>query len=77
MSRMVSNTGNLYIICTKARLCYLDVLKGILIILVILGHVVQSTVLDYLHNLLFRFIYLFHMLLLFAVSGFPIYKSIN
>lgn len=56
-------------------MCYLDALKGILIILVILGHVIQGAVQDYQHNDLFRFIYSFHMPLFFLISGYLTYKG--
>ena len=53
----------------------LDNLKGILIILVVLGHVVQSVIADYQQNVLFRVIYSFHMPLFFFISGYLTCKS--
>lgn len=38
----------------QKRLFYLDAMKGILIILVILGHSIQDTISDYQNNFLFR-----------------------
>lgn len=52
------------------RLLYLDSLKGLLIILVIIGHAVQFTIPEYEKNFIFRFIYSFHMPLFFFISGF-------
>jgi len=57
------------------RLFYLDNLKGLLIILVVMGHVIQYSVADYQHNEMFRFIYSFHMPLFFTISGFLTYKE--
>lgn len=54
----------------KARLSYLDSIKGLLIILVIIGHAIQFSLPDYELNFVFRFIYSFHMPLFFFVSGF-------
>lgn len=59
----------------QKRLFYLDVMKGILIILVILGHSIQDTISDYQNNFLFRFIYSFHMPLFFAISGYLTFKN--
>lgn len=61
----------------KQRLLYLDNLRAILIMLVVLGHCVQwdGCYPDYNSNLLFRFIYSFHMPLFFAISGYLTYKG--
>lgn len=59
----------------QKRLFYLDAMKGILIILVILGHSIQDTISDYQNNFLFRFIYSFHMPLFFAISGYLTFKN--
>ena len=56
------------------RLLYLDALKGILIVLVILGHALQFNIDDYQHVFLFRFIYSFHMPLFFLISGYLTFK---
>lgn len=58
-----------------ARYLYLDNLKGLLIILVILGHAIQFTISDYQHVFLFRFIYSFHMPLFFMISGYLTFKT--
>mgnify|MGYP001755652311 CR=1 FL=1 len=39
------------------RLHYIDNLKGVLILLVVLGHCIQCTDLDFDHNAVFRYIY--------------------
>ena len=56
------------------RLHYIDNLKGVLILLVVLGHCIQCTDLDFDHNAVFRYIYSFHMPLFMCVSGFVSYK---
>lgn len=56
------------------RLHYVDNLKGVLILLVVLGHCIQATNMDYDHDLVFRYIYSFHMPLFMCVSGFVSYK---
>lgn len=57
------------------RKLYLDNLKGFLIILVILGHVLQSEIVDYQNNIIFRIIYSFHMPLFFFISGYLTWKQ--
>lgn len=52
------------------RKFYLDNLKGILIILVIVGHAIQFLVPNYEKCFAFRFIYSFHMPLFFLISGY-------
>lgn len=54
----------------KSRIPYLDNAKAILIMLVILGHVIQSSVSNYDDNMAFRSIYSFHMPLFFMISGY-------
>jgi len=60
----------------KGRDDYWDELKGIGIILVIVGHIVQFIYepLMYEYNILFRIIYSFHMPLFFVVSGYVLQK---
>lgn len=55
---------------TTQRIPYLDNIKGILIMLVILGHSIQFCDPGYLQNFGFRFIYSFHMPLFFFISGY-------
>lgn len=52
------------------RITYLDSLKAILILLVILGHAVQFNTEEYETNPLFQFIYSFHMPLFLFISGY-------
>ena len=70
---------------------YLDVLKGIAIILMVMGHVIPWTLdKSFIHqpllslsgnelylSLVYKIIYSFHMPLLFFVSGFLFYKPIK
>lgn len=60
----------------KQRLLYLDNLKGFLILLVVLGHCIQTTNADYDHDIVFRYIYAFHMPLFMFVSGWVSYKAV-
>lgn len=60
---------------SEKRMLYLDALKGVLIVLVVLGHVIQSAITDYQHDILFRLIYSFHMPLFFLISGYLTYKG--
>ena len=48
----------------------IDCLKGLGIVLVVLGHVIQSAVPDYGSNLVFSMIYSFHMPLFMLLSGY-------
>ena len=47
-----------------------DTVKGLAIVLVILGHSLQDYIVDYDHNFFFRLIYSFHMPLFMFVSGY-------
>lgn len=58
----------------KTRLYYIDNLKGFLIFLVVWDHCIQSSDLDFDNNIIFRYIYSFHMPLFMVVSGFVSYK---
>ena len=59
---------------------YLDYLKGLLIFLVVYGHTIQFLVYknseDFWFDPAFQFIYMFHMPLFMAVSGFVSFGSI-
>lgn len=64
----------------KERIYYIDNLKGFAISLVVIGHVIQFLYCpkDFDHNILFRFIYAFHMPLFFMLSGMvtrPIFSN--
>ncbi len=54
---------------TAARSHEIDVWRGLAIVLVVLGHAVQTTVPLFDQNWLFRGIYAFHMPLFFFISG--------
>lgn len=57
------------------RLLWADSLKGILIILVVLGHAIQETLKSgCFDNHLWNYIYSFHMPAFMAVSGFLNYR---
>lgn len=57
------------------RLQSIDFLKGIAILLVILGHSVQVLTIKPFDDYLFNFIYSFHMPLFMFLSGFVSYKN--
>lgn len=58
------------------RLIWADSLKGVLIILVVLGHAIQETLKDgCFDNHLWNCIYSFHMPAFMAVSGFLSYRG--
>lgn len=59
---------------TRERLFYIDNIKGLLIILVVLGHSIQAAGLGIETNLINRFIYSFHMPAFMAISGFLSYN---
>ncbi len=55
----------------KQRLIWADSLKGILIVLVVLGHAIQGVYgEDVESNRIWNIIYSFHMPAFFAISGF-------
>lgn len=56
----------------KKRIIYIDSLKGLLIILVVLGHVIQFLYSpdNFDNNRIYRYIYCFHMSLFMMLSGF-------
>lgn len=58
----------------RHRLQFIDSLKAFLILLVILGHCIQTLDIDFDHNIVFRYIYSVHMPLFMFVSGFVSYK---
>lgn len=59
----------------KTRNSYFDKVKGFAIILVVVGHAIQSTGVDIDSNVLFRLIYSFHMPLFMLISGLIAYKK--
>lgn len=58
---------------TKGRIIYLDALRGVLILLVVLGHTLQHG--DYENRFSWNIIYSFHMAAFFVVSGYVSYKK--
>lgn len=57
------------------RIMWIDSLKGVLILLVVLGHVVQFTYTnDFCNNHLWCYIYAFHMPAFMALSGWCTYR---
>lgn len=56
----------------KERLIWADAARGVLILLVVLGHALQHG--DYEHNVAWNIIYSFHMATFFAISGYVSYK---
>jgi fucose 4-O-acetylase-like acetyltransferase len=60
----------------KERLIYVDQIKGIAILLVIMGHLIQFNGLG-TDNAVFEFIYSFHMPLFFIISGYIGFKTVN
>lgn len=57
------------------RLLFYDYLKGYAIFLVVLGHVIQTFNPDWKTDNIFIGIYMFHMPLFIAISGFFFVKS--
>lgn len=63
---------------SKQRDATIDILKGLLIYFVVLGHVIQySGVVDFFDNALYKFIYSFHMPLFAMISGYLLYNSLS
>ena len=56
------------------RIAWVDALKGFAILLVVLGHSIQEMIPDYDQNMVFRYIYSFHMPLFMFLSGYVSYK---
>jgi fucose 4-O-acetylase-like acetyltransferase len=56
----------------------IDAMKGIAIMLVVLGHAIQNNIADFDNNIVFRAIYSFHMPLFMFLSGYlALNKEIN
>ena len=64
---------------TNDRNKTIDVLRGIAIFCVVLGHIVQKGMLDirYEDNVVYKAIYTFHMPMLMLLSGYLFYYSIK
>jgi fucose 4-O-acetylase-like acetyltransferase len=60
----------------KDRNQTIDILRGIATLMVILGHAIQrGLVVDFQYNIIFRFIYTFHMPLFMILAGYTLYLS--
>lgn len=59
----------------KQRLLALDNLRGFLIIIVVIGHCIQFSTVDFDNVIVFRFIYAFHMPLFMWLSGFVNFRD--
>lgn len=59
---------------TNTRLNYFDMLKGVAIFLVVMGHVITMCVREIDHTKLFKFIEHVHMPMFFFISGWFAYK---
>lgn len=55
----------------------LDILKGFLISIVVVGHSIQTTNINFDSNYLFKFIYSFHMPFFFLISGYLAFFSLS
>lgn len=64
---------------SKERIAYIDILKGITICLVVIGHVIQYFLCsnDYLNDTTFRYIYGFHLQLFILLSGLTVSNKIS
>ena len=70
----------LVIMSTAKRDIYWDIIKGVAIFLVVLGHSLQYFYIDSAYSntdFLFSFIYSFHMPLFMVVSGYFAYSSFS
>ena len=62
----------------QKRLVWADSLRGILIVLVVLGHAIQVTMGDKCYdNHLWNLIYSFHMPAFMAISGYLAYRPVG
>jgi len=55
----------------------IDIMKGIGILLVVLGHAIQKNISDYQLNPLYNVIYSFHMPLFFIIAGYLLHKTLK
>jgi len=63
-----NNLGQVFV-AHATRVDSLDLYKGLAILLVVAGHLVQTYAVDFDRSMLFKGIYMFHMPLFFLVSG--------
>jgi fucose 4-O-acetylase-like acetyltransferase len=59
------------------RLDYIDRFRGIAIILVVMGHIIQYNIINGQNTSLYSIIYSFHMPLFFFISGYVLQKFFN
>lgn len=67
---MTNSYNNKGLIMDNKRLEYVDIAKGVMILLVIVGHIVDNYIGGEVHDKIFTFIYSFHMCVFFLLSGF-------
>lgn len=60
---------------SREKLLWADNLKSFLILLVVIGHTIQFSVINYTDSHIFNYIYSFHMPLFMLISGFLSYKE--
>lgn len=58
------------------RSLQVDAMRGLAILLVALGHSIQTNVTDFDHNVIFRLIYAFHMPLFMFLSGYVSWRNV-
>jgi len=61
----------------QQRVRYIDQLKGVAILIVVIGHFIQYNTVEGNRNILFGIIYSFHMPLFMFISGYVAYKTIQ
>ncbi|SOD99816.1 acyltransferase family protein [Spirosoma fluviale] len=59
------------------RFIYIDRLKGVAIVLVVIGHIIQFNTVESSQNVLFGIIYSFHMPLFMFISGYLAQKTVK
>lgn len=62
---------------TNKRNDLIDSIKGLAILLVVLGHSIQLNLYDFDNNLLFKYIYSFHMPLFMFISGYLAWSTFD
>ena len=62
---------------TKVRLHHFDILKGLAIFMVIMGHVITMCIRDIDSAVLFKFVEKMHMPIFFFISGYFSYKVLE
>lgn len=68
---------NMQVTNSKSRNIYFDILKGIAIILVAYGHVLQTFNSNWESSIIGKTIYAFHMPLFMLISGYFFYPSVK